>query len=328
MNLLQVDEEQNLSLPEEWQWVRLGDLTNTTSGTTPSRNRNDYYRGNIPWIKTGELRDSTIETAEEYITEVALKETSLKLLPAGTLLVAMYGQGQTRGRTGILAIPATINQACFAILPNPERFAPRFLQFWFRYNYVNLRQETEKRGGNQPNLNGKILSDLPIPLPPLAEQKRIVAILDEKLAAVERAQAAAQAQLQAAQALPAAYLRTVFENEEAQEWPRYALGEVSSIVAKQVDPTIPAYSALPHVNGENIESGTLRLKNIKTAAEDGMTSGKYMFEAGDVLYSKLRPYLRKVALVNFDGLCSADMYPLKADPPNAKCPIFSVVAPI
>ncbi|MBW4521273.1 MAG: restriction endonuclease subunit S [Scytolyngbya sp. HA4215-MV1] len=93
-------------------------------------------------------------------------------------------------------------------------------------------------------------------------------------------------------------------------WKQCKLGNVCDIVARQVDPKLPQYGALPHVNGENIEGGTCRLLYLRTAAEEGMTSGKYLFESGNVLYSKLRPYLRKAIYVDFRGVCSADMYPL------------------
>jgi len=89
------------------------------------------------------------------------------------------------------------------------------------------------------------------------------------------------------------------------------LGEVCAIEARQVDPMLSEYAALPHVGPENIESGTGRLLAVRTAAQDGMTSGKYLFEAGDILYSKIRPYLRKAAIAPFKGLCSADVYPLR-----------------
>ena len=153
-----------------------------------------------------------------------------------------------------------------------------------------------------------------IPLPPFSEQKRIVGILSDRLTAIDKARTATEAQLKAAKALPAAYLRQVFDSPEAQKWKRKKFGDVARIVASQVDPKIPEYGVLPHVNGENIESGTGRLTYLNTAEEEGMTSGKYMFDPGDVLYSKLRPYLRKVVLVDFQGLCSADMYPIKFDP--------------
>jgi len=98
------------------------------------------------------------------------------------------------------------------------------------------------------------------------------------------------------------------------DWRLVRLGEVCDVVSGQVDPTASEFRHLPHVNGQNIESGTGRLLNVNTAAEDGMISGKYLFAPGDVLYSKLRPYLRKVAIVDFRGVCSADMYPLRPNP--------------
>lgn len=94
-------------------------------------------------------------------------------------------------------------------------------------------------------------------------------------------------------------------------WRRVRLGDVCEITARQVDPRMPEFGKLPHVNGENVESGTCRLAGVKTAAEDGLISGKYLFEPGDVLYSKLRPYLRKVVVAEFRGVCSADMYPIR-----------------
>ena len=98
-----------------------------------------------------------------------------------------------------------------------------------------------------------------------------------------------------------------------RKWPRVPLGDICRIDAPIVDPRIDEYRNLPHVSGEDIESGTGRLLALHSAAEDGMTSGKYLFDAEVVLYSKLRPYLRKVAVADFRGLCSADMYPLVFD---------------
>lgn len=199
---------------QEWPAKRIEEIAQTTSGTTPSRGRSDYYSsGAIPWIKTGELKDGIIESSEEYVTDLALQETSLKLLPIDTLLMAMYGQGQTRGRTGILKVPATINQACFAILPNPEIFTTGFLQLWFRHNYVRLREESENRGGNQPNLNGNIIRDLEVPLPPPSNQKQILSEINEKLEGIKNLEQALLDQLSQIEQLPAALLRQAFTGE-------------------------------------------------------------------------------------------------------------------
>jgi type I restriction enzyme S subunit len=97
-------------------------------------------------------------------------------------------------------------------------------------------------------------------------------------------------------------------------WRRVSLSEVCEITARQVDPRIPEYGALPHVNGENIEGGTCRLTHLATAQDAKLISGQYLFESGDVLYSKLRPYLRKVIVATFRGVCSADMYPIHVQP--------------
>jgi type I restriction enzyme S subunit len=201
--------------PEAQRWPRrpIREMAQTCSGTTPSRSRKDYYSGAVPWIKTGELVDDVITASEESVTDIALQETSLRLLPPGTLLIAMYGQGQTRGRTGVLSIPATTNQACLAILPNGAAFDPQYLQLWFRSNYGRIRQETEGRGGNQPNLNGDLIRDLEVQLPPLEEQQSIVCSLARQLADAEGTQRAVEAQLDAINKLPAALLRRAFSGE-------------------------------------------------------------------------------------------------------------------
>lgn len=196
-----------------WRCRALEGIAETCSGATPSRGRLDYYNGTIPWVKTGELVDGLIDRTEEQVTESALADTSLRLLPAGTLLVAMYGQGQTRGRTGLLTVPATTNQACFAILPNPSEFHPRFLQWWFRCKYQDIRSETAGRGGNQPNLNGQLLKAQRIPLPTIPEQVRIAAQMDEfeeKATSITRL---LEEQSVTLETFPAAILRLAFNGE-------------------------------------------------------------------------------------------------------------------
>lgn len=157
------------------------------------------------------------------------------------------------------------------------------------------------------------LRQLEIALPSLAEQKRITKILRDQMDSVEATRAAAKAQLKSIETIIQATLAQEFSAKSTERWLRCSLGELCDVLARQVDPTLLEYRDLPHVNGERIESGTGRLLELNSACEDGMTSGKYLFEAGCVLYSKLRPYLRKVTYANFNGLCSADMYPIVTD---------------
>ncbi|MCO5096632.1 MAG: restriction endonuclease subunit S [Rhodocyclaceae bacterium] len=178
--------------------VPIGEITTVTSGGTPSRDNPSYWNGNIPWIKTGELLDGDILSAEEQITDAGVANSSAKIFPPHTVLLALYGQGLTRGRTGRLLIPAATNQACCAILPNEEKLDPRFVQYWLRGLYFELREQAQ--GGAQPNWNGGMIKALIIPLAPISEQRRIVAELDTLQAEVDtlkRHQAETTAELDA-----------------------------------------------------------------------------------------------------------------------------------
>jgi type I restriction enzyme, S subunit len=140
--------------------VKISDVAQTASGTTPNRGLKDYWEpAKYPWVKTGEISFDPINSTEEFVSAKAVAECSLPILPAGTVLVAMYGQGRTRGQSALLEIEATVNQACFAILPN-DTFEPEYLQLWLRHSYQALRNISDARGGNQSNLNGEILNSL------------------------------------------------------------------------------------------------------------------------------------------------------------------------
>ena len=171
----------------EWKTVRLSDFCRTGTGGTPSRsNLERYYEGGtIPWVKSGELRESVINETEEHVTEAALRETNVKLVPAGALLLAMYGA--TVGRLGILGVEATTNQAVCHIVPDPKAAEVRFLFHALSNQVANL--VARGVGGAQPNISQGIIKDLKLALPPLAEQRRIAEVLDraEALRAKRRA---------------------------------------------------------------------------------------------------------------------------------------------
>jgi len=177
---------------------KLGDITQVTAGGTPSRDNPSYWKGKIPWIKTGELLDGDIYSSGEHITEEGMKNSSAKLFPKETILIALYGQGQTRGRTGRLMIEATTNQACCAILPTPDLLEPRFTQYWLRSLYYEMHEKSH--GGAQPNWNGAMIKNIEISIPPLDEQRRIVAYLDSvqaRLASLRELQSATGEELSA-----------------------------------------------------------------------------------------------------------------------------------
>jgi type I restriction enzyme S subunit len=176
-------------LPAHWRVVRLGEVAETTSGGTPSREVPEFFGGTIPWVKSGELNDTLVTRTEETITEDGLRNSNAKIFQKGTLLIAMYGA--TAGKVGILAIPATTNQAICAILPDTSLA----LQDFLFYALIRQRETllSQRYGGAQPNLNQTIIRSFPIPLPPLDEQREIARILqavDAKIAAEERRRAA------------------------------------------------------------------------------------------------------------------------------------------
>ncbi len=150
----------------------LFDLCSIGSGGTPSRHRPNYFGGSIPWIKTAEVRHEVITTTEETLTEEGLKNSSAKIYPKGSLIVAMYGQGATRGRTAKLGINAATNQACAVLFNLDPRIETDFLWYFLMSQYDNMR--TLASGNNQPNLNADMISNLRIPVPPLAEQQKIM----------------------------------------------------------------------------------------------------------------------------------------------------------
>ncbi len=158
------------------RFIKISDFCQTGSGTTPSRQKEArYYGGKIPWVKSGELREGEITVTEETVTEEALKETSLKLVPSGALLVAMYGA--TVGRVGRLGIEATTNQAVCHVVPDPALADERYM---FHALCAKASELVAKGvGGAQPNISQGTIKDTQIYLPPLGEQQRIAAILDQ-----------------------------------------------------------------------------------------------------------------------------------------------------
>ncbi len=163
-------------IPEGWELPKLGLIATVESGATPNREREDYWGGEIPWYKTGELNNGLLRMAEETITETGFSSSSTKLFPAGTLLIAMYGQGKTRGMTGITTTGSCTNQACAGIQVNGDDVNPRYLQYYFIASYFPIREVA--LGSGQPNLSIDLLNSWKVVVPPYSDQLRIVQRLD------------------------------------------------------------------------------------------------------------------------------------------------------
>lgn len=161
-------------IPKEWGVKKLGEISDIVSGGTPSRNEAKFWNGNIPWIKTGEINYNIIYNTEEKITLEGFKNSAARLIPKDTLLMALYGQGVTRGRVAITGIEATINQACAAMLFT-EKVETRFIFYFLTREYNSIRSLSG--GANQNNLNIPLIKSVSIALPPITEQQKIATIL-------------------------------------------------------------------------------------------------------------------------------------------------------
>ena len=174
----------HIPINPDWPMIALGDACAIRSGGTPSRSNPDYWNGSIPWVTTTLINYGSIRTANEFITEDGLSNSSTWIVPKGTVLMAMYGEGVTRGRVAILDIDAAINQACAAFVLKIDSLLPAYLYLVLQSRYEDLRSISEARGGNQSNLSAQVLKAYEIPLPPLATQQTIVAEIDAEQALV------------------------------------------------------------------------------------------------------------------------------------------------
>lgn len=163
-------------IPKHWSTPKLKYFTNISSGGTPDRNHYEYWNGNVNWIKTGELQNNELYDSEEKISELGVANSSAKLFKENTILIAMYGQGKTRGMTALLKVPCTTNQACAAIvMKSNSPYEIYYLWLTLQASYRALREKAV--GTGQPNLSIGLLKDFYIPLPTLQEQKEVINFL-------------------------------------------------------------------------------------------------------------------------------------------------------
>jgi len=357
----------------------LGDVAKIGTGATPLTSNLDYYEnGSIPWVTSAATSNEFITKPTSLITQKAVNETNCTVYPIGTLVIAMYGEGKTRGQISELGIEAATNQACATIVPLiPEVYNKRYIKACFNKNYEDLR--IQAKGAQQPNLNLSIISDFFIPLPPLAEQRRIVAAIESAFAVIdeiERNKTDLQAAVTAAKSKilsiairgklvpqdpadePASTLleRIRAEREALVKAGKIKRSKGDSIIEKSCDnsyyekldgkavcvdeqipfdvPTGWAWCRLGSIcdygscdsmaadsisedawilDLEDIEKDTAKVFQFVRKRERPFTSTKHSFSKGQVLYSKLRPYLNKVVVAPEDGFCTSEILPLPFD---------------
>ena len=214
-NLLEIEQKKSeivtLENGHEWIHCTIGAFCRITNGSTPSRQSPEYWSGNIPWISSGEVRNNIICASNECISEEGYNNSSVKLLPAGTVLIAMIGEGKTRGQSAILDIDATINQNIAAIMTDCGNILPRYIWYWLQMNYAKNR---ERGSGSGPQaLNCQRVRELDFFVPNKEEQSEIVSILNSLIKKELQAKEAAESVLDQIDTMKKAVLARAFRGE-------------------------------------------------------------------------------------------------------------------
>ncbi len=318
------------TIPGKWKWVKLENIGRWKSGGTPSRSHREYYEnGTIPWLKTGDLNDGVVQSVGEYITNSGLENSSAHINPVGSVLIAMYGA--TIGKVGVLQFPCATNQACCACVPK-ESLCDQWYLFFFllsqRKNFIALGA-----GGAQPNISRSKIVNSWISLPPLGEQHRIVKKINQLFAQIDCAEKAYNElsgplserfrQLCLEKAIQGKLVPQLESEPEVGQ-----IGEVPEDVPFLVPEkwkwcnfgNVVAYGKCEQVQPQNIEEDAwiLDLEDIESGTGNllqkkkgiSVQSNKSRFKKGDVLYSKLRPYLNKVIVADDDGYCTTEIVPI------------------
>lgn len=220
------DTSQLPELPEGWLWTSIEQLVDVGTGATPLRSNPNYYaNGTIAWVTSGSLNSLFVDNADEYVTELALKETNVKVFPRGTLLVAMYGEGKTRGKVSELRIAATTNQACAALVFNGlARQSKSFLKTFLRKNYDDVRRLSS--GGVQPNLNLSIIKETAVPFPSLTEQQQIISEVERLLSIADAMERTIEQSLRQAERMRQSILQQAFAGKLVPQDPSDEPAEV------------------------------------------------------------------------------------------------------
>lgn len=291
-------------LPEGWQRLPLGAIAQITSGGTPDRATPHYWGGNIPWVTTGEIQFNTITDTDEKITQDGLKNSSAKLFPPNTLLIAMYGQGKTRGQVARLGIHAATNQACAAIILNGGN-DPEFYFQVLSSHYEAIRELGN--AGTQQNLNGGIIKQISVPVPPPIEQKGIAQMIrtwDSAIATTERLLANSHEQKRALlQSLLSDKHR---KKKKLQPLPRKHASDVFAPNSMRRNVGLELLSVMQDV-GVVPRSSLAR----KVAMPEGSTDGYKLVEPGDFVIS-LRSFEGGLEYSRYAGLVSPAYTVLKA----------------
>ncbi|MBZ0142490.1 MAG: restriction endonuclease subunit S [Rhodocyclaceae bacterium] len=289
-----------------WQQTTLGSIAQVGSGNSAPQGDALFADGIHPFFRTsdaGRIRFGDIVESTDYLNDEGAK--GLRRFPAGTILFPKSGASTFLNHRVMMGVDGYVSSHLATIVGDESKIDRRYLLYFL--STVSAQDLVQDH--TYPSLNLPLIAGIPVALPSLPEQHRIVAILDAAFDGIATAKANAEQNLQNARASFESHLQQVF-TERGKGWVEKRLGEVCTITSNLVDPRKEEFRDLIHVGAANIEPQTGVFVGLKTARDEGLISGKFLFDESMVLYSKIRPYLMKVARPGFSGLCSADMYPL------------------
>ena len=301
-------------MKRNWEYKKLGDVC-TIVGRIGFRGykRSDYVEGlhdGAISLSPSNINNGVLDYSKcTFISWKKYKESPEIMIENGDVLLVKTASVGKSAYVEHLPHETTINPQ-FVVLKHISA-NHKYIAYVVKSNSFLLDLKSITFGSSVPTLSQKDLADLSIPVPPLEEQSRIVAELDLLTGIIDKQ----NAQLKELDNLAQAIFYDMFGDpiENPKGWEVKILGDVCSVVNGLVNPNEEPYCNYPHIGGANIQSNTGEFVDVKLAKDEGLISGKYLFDESMILYSKIRPNLNKVALPSFKGICSADMYPLITD---------------
>ena len=295
------------------------------SGGTPDSNNPNYWDGDIPWIPSGSCQDCLITSAPKSITQDGLNNSSTRYIPAGTTVMAMTGA--TCSKVGYVTFDTCMNQSVIAFVENKKICSSKYL--YYLYQAAREYILTFQTGGAQSGINGQNCRNLVMPFLPLSEQQRIADFLDRKCAEIDKVLVKTKTSIEEYKKLKQSVITKAvtkgirgerpmkdsgseWSGEIPKEWTVIKFGYCAHIKSNLVDPSL--YPDYPQIAPDVIGKGNAKIEGeITSVKESGIISWNHLFSKGQIIYSKIRPLLNKLIIAPFDGLCSADMYPIESD---------------
>lgn len=306
-------DEQPYEVPENWCWCHISDIADVVTGSTPSKKKAEYYGGEFPFFKPADLdAEDKVYEATEYLSDEG-KAVS-RNIPELSTAVCCIG---SIGKSGLLLREGTTNQQINSII---AKINPYYMYYYTKTDPFVYQLWSKSTSTTISMVNKSNTETVFVPLAPEDEQKRIVEAIEGMFAKLDEAKEIAEEIVEESLGYRASIYHAAFNGDLSKAWRKKnnisddtwnikRFDEVAEIKSNLVDPS--DYQSFPHIAPDSIEKRTGRLLDYRTIEEDGVTSGKHRFYKGQILYSKIRPYLSKLVVVDFDGLCSADMYPIE-----------------